>query len=69
MILLLVSGGDCSAVASELKQVVGLCGSEKAFAALKRDGTVTTWGNKSFTHKNFPAKKKKKKEEERKKCP
>ena len=39
-------GGDSSAVASELKQVQAICGSAGAFAALKKDGTVASWGSK-----------------------
>lgn len=31
---------------SGLQQVVGICGSYAAFAALKSDGTVATWGSK-----------------------
>jgi len=45
-------GGDSSKVAAELKQVEGICGSQYAFAALKKDGSVTAWGQKG-SHKFF----------------
>ena len=45
-LFLLDFGVDRLEVVSELKQVEAICASSGAFAALKRDGTVTTWGDK-----------------------
>jgi len=38
--------GDNSSIVSELKHVESICGTRGAFAALKKDGTVATWGDK-----------------------
>jgi len=37
-------GGDSSSVASQLKEIVLVCASRFAFAALRKDGTVVSWG-------------------------
>jgi alpha-tubulin suppressor-like RCC1 family protein len=44
----LVSGGDSSAVASELHNVVQIVATYGAFAALRSDGSVVTWGHPSY---------------------
>jgi len=38
------AGGDSSSVKGQLQGVVAICGSARAFAALRNDGTVVTWG-------------------------
>ena len=39
------AGGDCSSVEGQLKSgVAQIVGTSGAFAALKSDGTVCTWG-------------------------
>ncbi|MEB0222420.1 hypothetical protein, partial [Pseudomonas sp. AB12(2023)] len=38
------SGGDSSAVAAQLNNVVAISANHYAFAALKADGSVVTWG-------------------------
>ena len=40
-------GGDSTAVAPQLLGVQQIHASEGAFAAIKEDGTVVTWGNSS----------------------
>lgn len=42
------SGGDSSAVASELTSVEVIYAGDTAFAAKKLDGTVVTWGKPAF---------------------
>jgi len=39
-------GGDSTYVASQLCDVVAVQGSSSAFAALRGDGTVVTWGDR-----------------------
>ena len=41
------AGGDSSAVQHQLVDVQCLCASTYALAALKRDGSVVTWGDAS----------------------
>lgn len=43
--LCLVDRGGDNSSASKLKQVQAICGSSGAFAALKMDGTVESWGD------------------------
>ena len=38
-------GGDASSVSAELENIAALYSNETAFAALKDDGSVVTWGN------------------------
>ena len=42
------SGGDCSQVRGELRQVQSLAASNGAFAALRHDGSVVTWGDPDY---------------------
>ena len=44
-------GGDSSSVAGELKEVEAVRGTCRAFAALRKDGTVVTWGEPGFLFK------------------
>jgi len=41
----LLKGADTSSVKDELKDVVSITSNFGAFAAIKKDGTVTTWGH------------------------
>jgi len=42
------NGGDSSAVAGALTGVRVICGAGQAFAALRTDGTVVSWGDKGL---------------------
>lgn len=44
----------------------GICGSGGAFAALKKDGTVATWGHKGQEKKKKEKQKQKRKKERKK---
>ena len=48
LFLCLVAYGGDNSSASDLKQVQAICGSYGAFAALKKDGTVESWGDKGY---------------------
>ncbi|MCP4472199.1 MAG: hypothetical protein GY815_16230, partial [Gammaproteobacteria bacterium] len=41
-------GGDSSSVASSLTGVESIAATSRAFAAIKSDGTVVTWGSSSY---------------------
>jgi len=52
-------GGDSSKVSTELKHVEAICATMGAFAALRKDGTVVTWGTlKPLTNQRTKKKKK-----------
>ena len=42
------SGGDSSAVQDQLKDVMQIQATEKAFAAILEDGSVVTWGHATY---------------------
>lgn len=54
-------------MAGELKEVVAICGTFGALAALREDGTVATWGHAGFRHSSHHLREKEKKKEKRKK--
>ena len=37
-------GGDCSRVAEQLKDVWQVCAAQRAFCALRADGSTVSWG-------------------------
>ncbi|MGD9881831.1 MAG: Calx-beta domain-containing protein [Reyranella sp.] len=48
------NGGDSSAVAGQLHDVIEVASNSFAFAALRRDGSVVTWGNQNLGGNSGP---------------
>lgn len=48
-ISLLGAGADSASVVHKLRDVVAICASDFAFAALRRDGIVVSWGNSGLS--------------------
>ena len=42
------SGGDSSAVQDQLKRVMQIQATHRAFAAITKDGSVITWGHANY---------------------